>query len=512
MGFFKSNTSRNIKACTVSIILLNYNCACTSYVLYLISRVVSVDTQGYTMCTLSLMLGLLFGQILFGVFGDTLGRKRSFLGSSLTMLVGSVLSIFSGFTFTANGTLVEFSIFRFILGVGAGGLFPLVAAITRESSQEEIANANIAQVFGPFGSIGLVFAPLMVFLLTGVNVGDDWKWRIVLAIGAVPAALLLFMDVEETMAPQPQQQQQQHALIQNNAPDPLSGGCAKLPVSLELFLNELSVVFSSPSMRSYMISTSLSWFFSDILHYGNVVMQVKFFDELLHQDQYDDDYNFSLAAMALLGVGSATCFWIGGLSSVLALRRISALALQLHGFALSACAFFLVTISKVLLPSGWWPVTIMLYATTYVFNGLGPAPTTFLIPSFLFPASIRSTANGIAAAVGKIGSIVGILVASYVGLEISNLMACFGAVALMGMGSTLVTIQTHFHSARGFGQHPSPSKLHRRRSNKSGSYQSTSAIEDGDDGEGGLSGDGVDEEERISLFGSLPGDGDDERK
>lgn len=258
MGFFKSNTSHNIKACTVSIILLNYSCACTSYVLYFISRVDSVDTLAYTMCTVSLMLGLLFGQILFGVFGDTLGRKRSFLGSSITMFIGSVFSIFSGIlphmTAGDKATVIEFSIFRFVLGVGAGGLFPLVAAITRESSQEEIANATIAQVFGPFGSVGLVIAPFVVFLLTGFDIDDDWKWRIVLAIGAVPAALLLFMDVEETMT--------ERTSIQ---PDP-TGGCAKWPVSLDLFLGELATVFSSPVMRSHMISTSLSWFLSDILH------------------------------------------------------------------------------------------------------------------------------------------------------------------------------------------------------------------------------------------------------
>jgi len=213
------------------------------------------------------MFGLLVGQILFGVFGDTLGRKRSFLGSSVTMFVGSVLSIFAGISQMASAsgdraTVIEFSVFRFILGVGAGGLFPLVAAITRESSQEEIANATIAQVFGPFGTIGLVFAPFMVFLLTGVDVGDDWKWRIVLAIGAVPAALLMFMDVEETMV------ERSSSSIQ---PDQSSAGCAKLPISLELFLNELSVVFSSPSMRSYMVSTSMSWFFSDILHCKSIL-------------------------------------------------------------------------------------------------------------------------------------------------------------------------------------------------------------------------------------------------
>lgn len=53
-------------------------------------------------------------------------------------------------------------------------------------------------------------------------------------------------------------------------------------------------------------------------------------------------------------------------------------------------------------------------------------------------------ANGIAAAFGKAGALLGLLLAGYVGLEISNLMACFGAVALMGVGSTLLIIQAHF--------------------------------------------------------------------
>lgn len=173
-------------------------------------------------------------------------------------------------------------------------------------------------------------------------------------------------------------------------------------------------------------------------------MQAKFLDSLLKKDEYDDDYNFSIGSLALMGIASATCFWIGGMASLPALRHISALALQLQGFSMTSAAFFLVTLSKVLLPSTWWPLTIFFYASTFFFNGFGPAPTTFLIPSLLFPASIRTTANGLAAAVGKIGAIVGIIMASYIGLEISNLMACFGAVALMGVGSTLVLIQAHF--------------------------------------------------------------------
>lgn len=45
-------------------------------------------------------------------------------------------------------------------------MFPLVAAVTRESSQEDLSNKTIASIFGPFGSIGLIIAPLAVYLFT----------------------------------------------------------------------------------------------------------------------------------------------------------------------------------------------------------------------------------------------------------------------------------------------------------------------------------------------------------
>lgn len=154
MVFFKSHLSQNIRACALSVMLLNYNCGITSYVLMMRNRVNEIDVDYYTLATMSLLLGLLVGQILFGIFGDTLGRRSSFFGSSCLLLLGSILSVFAGYSIFSGATMAEFCVFRFILGIGAGGMFPLVAAITRESSQEDLANSTIALVFGPFGSIG----------------------------------------------------------------------------------------------------------------------------------------------------------------------------------------------------------------------------------------------------------------------------------------------------------------------------------------------------------------------
>jgi len=54
----------------------------------------------------------------------------------------------------------------------------------------------------------------------------------------------------------------------------------------------------------------------------------------------DDNYHFSIGILAAIGLGSATLFWLGGLLSILALRKVSALSLQLHGFILATAAFF----------------------------------------------------------------------------------------------------------------------------------------------------------------------------
>lgn len=187
MGFFESHLTTNFRAGALSIILLNYNCGVTSYVLMIRNRIETIGVDSYTFATISLLLGLLLGQILFGIFGDTLGRRSSFFMASSLLVLGSVLSVFS-----SGSGVFEFSLFRFIVGLGAGGMYPLVAAITREtSSQEDLAETNIALVFGPFGScgkivsyapyqqhfkyaicthclsIGLVAAPLIVYLMTG---------------------------------------------------------------------------------------------------------------------------------------------------------------------------------------------------------------------------------------------------------------------------------------------------------------------------------------------------------
>jgi len=65
---------------------------------------------------------------------------------------------------------------------------------------------------------------------------------------------------------------------------------------------------------------------------------------------------------------------------------------------------------------------------------------TYLMPSLLFTGSLRSPVNGFVASVGKLGAIIGILVAHSFYTEIATLMFMFGAVSMMGAGSTFLLL------------------------------------------------------------------------
>jgi MFS family permease len=159
-------------ACAFSILILNYNCALTSYILcfgntqFLFAE--NVETWSSVFATLSVVFGLFIGQILFGFIGDTLGTQRTFSWFASIMFLGSFLSLFVGAIPVVSDMtkpLLEFSVFRVILGVGAGGLYPTVSAILRESGDHDMSR-TFAFVFGPFGSIGLILAPVLVYTLT----------------------------------------------------------------------------------------------------------------------------------------------------------------------------------------------------------------------------------------------------------------------------------------------------------------------------------------------------------
>jgi MFS family permease len=75
---------------------------------------------------------------------------------------------------------------------------------------------------------------------------------------------------------------------------------------------------------------------------------------------------------------------------------------------------------------------------SYFFIQFGPNMTTFVLPSEVFPVSMRTTGHGVAAGIGKLGAFVGVFLVpvlqDHIGLR--GLLAVAGVSALLGIAVT----------------------------------------------------------------------------
>ncbi|MBA0585759.1 hypothetical protein Gorai_016524, partial [Gossypium raimondii] len=148
------------------------------------------------------LLGTAVGQLVFGRLGDRAGRRRVY-GLSLGMMVLSSLACGFSICKTRNCVLVSLGFFRFLLGVGIGGDYPLSATIMSEFANKKTRGAFIAAVFSMqgLGILASSIVTMVVCRIFAVSSNEaksetpdeaDLAWRLILMMGAVPAALTYY--------------------------------------------------------------------------------------------------------------------------------------------------------------------------------------------------------------------------------------------------------------------------------------------------------------------------------
>lgn len=100
------------------------------------------------------LVGTLLGQLLFGWLGDRVGRKKIYGVSLLMMIISSLCSALS-FGTEPSAVIGSLCFFRFWLGVGIGGDYPLSATIMSEYSNKNNRGGFVAAVFAMQG-IGII--------------------------------------------------------------------------------------------------------------------------------------------------------------------------------------------------------------------------------------------------------------------------------------------------------------------------------------------------------------------
>src|SRR5260370_39537480 len=92
---------------------------------------------------------------------------------------------------------------------------------------------------------------------------------------------------------------------------------------------------------------------------------------------------------------------------------------------------------------------LLVYGMSYFFTEFGPNVTTFVYPAEIFPVMVRTTAHGLAAAVGKVGAFIGAFAFPYLlaNFHLPGVMAVAAVISLAGLLLTLRSEGTRLNSS-----------------------------------------------------------------
>ncbi|CAO2190247.1 unnamed protein product [Urochloa humidicola] len=397
---------------------------------------VSAAVNGVAFC------GTLSGQLFFGWLGDKLGRKKVY---GMTLLLMVLCSIASGLSFghTPTGVMATLCFFRFWLGFGIGGDYPLSATIMSEYANKRTRGAFIAAVFAMQG-FGIMAGGIVATAVSAAfrarfpappYAADptastppqaDYVWRIILMLGAMPAALTYYW---RTKMPETARYT---ALVARNANQAAADMSKVLQVDIAQGQEEVDAaaaagndndndskqnpqfgLFSREFLRRHglhLVGTSATWFLLDIAFYSQNLFQKDIFAAVgwipraATMSALDELYRIARAQSVIALCGTVPGYWF----TVALIDVLGRFKIQLAGFF-----FMTVFMLGLAVPYHHWTTPgnaagfVVMYGLTFFFANFGPNATTFIVPAEIFPARLRSTCHGISAAAGKAGAIVG---------------------------------------------------------------------------------------------------------
>jgi MFS transporter, PHS family, inorganic phosphate transporter len=152
-------------------------------------------------------------------------------------------------------------------------------------------------------------------------------------------------------------------------------------------------------MLRLLLGTAASWFLLDYAFYGNTLSVPAILKDV--------DPGAGLTAKLAWTLGIFVVFALPGyVLAFTKMDRIGHRRLQLIGFGVMGGAFLALglvpALTTTLVPF------LLVFGLSYFFIQFGPNTTTFVLPSEVFPVSMRTTGHGIAAGVGKLGAFIGV--------------------------------------------------------------------------------------------------------
>jgi len=358
------------------------------------------------MFTGSALFGAVIGMIAFGSMADYLGRRCLFISTSALICVASIGSACAGSLPALNLSVYDIlALWRFIMGLGIGGEYPLAAAVTTENAASASSTRAMSMVFGGM-FLGGMLAPSFVLFLSGpCSVSGPRLWRCCFGFGALLAATvaaLRWSALKETVAWE--------------AASRSPGSIHRLPVQEASLRQKMQAQVSAlMCMKWTVLGTAGVWLLYDVVAYGIGLYSTTLFQSAA-----------GLSSARLVFVINMLVF-PGFAGAIFLSPRVSMKQLEVVGLVSMSLCFALMTVLHQRVDAHG-----MGYLSIFTFqkclDTLGPGMATFTIPGQVFPTRIRATAHGISAAAGKAGAVIGTVIFPYLYRE-AGVQAIFSFMA-----------------------------------------------------------------------------------
>jgi AAHS family benzoate transporter-like MFS transporter len=359
------------------------------------------------------LIGMLFGALTVGTITDIVGRRK------IMLFCISWFSLAMGLCALAPSPEL-LGLFRFIAGLGLGGVIPTAIALTIEYAPSHRRSFTNALMFSGYSVGGILASVLAIPLLPAFG------WRLMFAIGLAPLVLvvpLAYKFMPESVS----------FLMANNRREEAEALARRYEIPLEqeeldsssgevsTWRDKLRALFS----RSYGVATALFWvgtFIGLFLVYG--------LNTWLPQIMLEAGYPLgsSLSFLLVLNLGAILGTPLAGAAA----DRFGSKPITSVAFLTAAACIALLSIQLPLL------AIYILVALA----GVGTIGTTILVNAYTakhYPADRRATALGWALGFGRLGAILAPVYGGYVIASIASQLGlqwnfyAFAVPALFGM-------------------------------------------------------------------------------
>ncbi|TFV51698.1 aromatic acid/H+ symport family MFS transporter [Blastococcus sp. TF02A_35] len=335
------------------------------------------------------LVGMMVGALSIGTLTDLLGRRKALIGAVVAFSLLTLLCAFA-----PNPTV--FGVLRFLAGLGLGGALPTAIAMVNEFSRGARGGRATTTMMTGY-HVGAVATSAL-----GILVVEPIGWRWMYVIGALPALVLVPLmvrhlpesaaylashgrraEAEEVARRYGLELEAPAAAVDPHASEASAGGAAA----------NLRTLFSSSYLRNT-VAIGVTSFMGLLLVYG----LNNWLPGIMREAGYE--LGAQLAFLTVLNLGAIAGLLVaGGVADRIGARKA--------GMAWFAAAALLLALLSIKLPIAG--IYVMVFLTgCFVFSA---QVLVYALVSANHPPQVRATALGWSAGAGRVGAIVGPILA-----------------------------------------------------------------------------------------------------